>query len=89
MWPTMTDEPISPGRGLAVYHPATVVLTGTWSVPCGVRPSLSSTVRTPMAGIVSATGRATGLADRACGGAAKIPCGAGDDLASGRAASPG
>ena len=89
MCPAMMDDPISPGRGLAVYQPASVVLTGTWSVPCGVRPSRSSGVRTAMAGIVRATGRATRLADRATGGAAKLPCGAGEDLASGRATSPG
>ena len=40
MWPAMIAEPISPGRGLAVYQPATDVLVGTWRVPCAVRPSL-------------------------------------------------
>ena len=36
MWPTMTAEPIWPGRGLPVYQPATDVLVGTCSVPCAV-----------------------------------------------------
>src|SRR5579859_4486195 len=89
MCPAMIDEPISPGRGLPVYQPASVVLAGTWRVPCGVRPSLSSGVRTPMAGMVSATGRATRLLECGRGGAAKIPRGTGEDLASGRATSPG
>ena len=89
MCPAMIEDPISPGRGLPVYQPATVVLAGTWSRPCGVRPSRSSGVRTAMAGIVRATGRATCLAERAAGGAAKIPCGAGEDLDSGRGTSPG
>jgi len=29
MWPAIIDEPISPGRGLPVYQPASVVLVGT------------------------------------------------------------
>src|SRR5262249_25667711 len=78
MCPTMIDDPISPGRGLPVYQPASVVLTGTWSVPCGVRPSRSRGVRTPIAGIVRAAGRATCLVERGAGGAAGGPSGRGE-----------
>src|SRR5215471_20433128 len=85
----MMAEPTSPGRGLAVYQPATDVLVGTWSVPCGVRPSLISDVRTPMAGITRETGRDTRRPARGTGGAAKIPRGEGAVLAGGRATSPG
>src|SRR5260221_3455522 len=61
-WPTMTDEPIAPGRGLPVYQPATAVVDGTWSAPPAVTPSSTSRVRTPMAGMIRLTGRATGRA---------------------------
>src|SRR5215470_17902323 len=62
----MMAEPTSPGRGLAVYQPATDVLVGTCSVPCNVRPSLIRDVRTAMAGITRVTGQ-PGQADRAAG----------------------
>src|SRR6185437_5340188 len=42
-----------------------------------------------MAGMVSSTGRGTCLLECDCGRAAKIPCGAGEDLASGRGTSAG
>ena len=73
MWPAMIEEPISPGRGLLVYQPATEVLRGTCSVPRPVMPSRISLVRTPMAGIHSATGgaeRVVGL-----GSGAGVPSG--------------
>ena len=85
MWPAMIEEPISPGRGLAVYQPATDVLVGTCRVPWAVRPSLIRRVRTPMAGIVRATGRDTGPRAAAAAAPRTTPRGAGDALASGRA----
>src|SRR5258708_14016006 len=60
MWPAMIDEPISPGRGLPVYQPATDVLDGACKVPCAVTPSLITVVRTSMAGMLRATGGAPG-----------------------------
>src|SRR6266480_6131363 len=66
--------PISPGRGLLVYQPATEGLLGTCIVPRWVMPSRISLVRTPMAGIHTATGggavRVVGL-----GSGAGVPSG--------------
>src|SRR5579875_3309101 len=67
----MTAAPASPGRGLPVYQPATAVLAGTCSAPAAVRPSRTSLVRTPMAGISRLTGTATGRARDACRGLAR------------------
>ena len=52
--------PMAPGRGLPVYQPATVVDDGTCIAPSAVRPSVISRVWTPMIGMVSETGLATG-----------------------------
>jgi len=80
MCPAMTDEPISPGRGLWVYQPATDVLFGTWSVPCRVMPSWISLVCTAMAGMRSVTGGGTvsvrGLGSGAGEPSGTRPCGA-------------
>src|SRR5215471_14907301 len=80
MCPAMIEEPISPGRGLLVYQPATEVLLGTCSVPCRVRPSRINLVRSPMAGIDSATGsgavRVAGLGSGAGGPDGVRPSGA-------------
>src|SRR6202030_711947 len=57
-WPAMTADPTAPGRGLPVYQPATVVVSGTWSVAFACRPRRTSEVLTPMAGMVSETGAA-------------------------------
>jgi hypothetical protein len=76
MWPAMTADPMAPGRGLRVYQPATAVVGGTCSAPVLVRPSRTSDVLTPMAGMTSETGSATGAVP--CGGAASIgPVGTG------------
>ena len=64
MCPAMTEEPISPGRGLPVYQPATEVLDGTWSVPCRVMPSVIRLVCTPIAGMVRDTGAGAAAAGR-------------------------
>src|ERR1700760_2694567 len=60
MCPAMTAGPVAPGGGLRSYQPATSNRSGTWRVPDGVRPSRMSGVLTAMAGMVSATGAATG-----------------------------
>src|ERR1700730_9535283 len=57
--PTMTDDPIAPGRGLPVYQPASEVVGGTCSMPLFVTPRSTSLVRTPMAGMIRLTGRGT------------------------------
>ena len=73
----MMAEPTAPGRGLPVYQPATDVVDGTCSAPLAVRPSVISWVFTPISGMVSETGRATGAGCADCGGAAIGPVGAG------------
>src|SRR5450756_3123620 len=70
MWPAMTAEPMEPGRGLPVYQPATVADDGTCSVPPSARPSLVSAVFTPITGMVSETGLATGTGPAAVTGRA-------------------
>src|SRR6266702_411607 len=73
----MTEEPIAPGGGLPVYQPATAVVDGTCSEPPAAMPSVTSRVRTPMAGMISSTGRAAGrAAAEAVSGAAAGPPGA-------------
>src|SRR6516162_3440746 len=69
MWPTMMAEPTEPGRGLPVYQPATDVEDGTWSAPPASRPRVISWVCTPISGMVSETGLATGAGCADCGGA--------------------
>src|SRR5208282_4905342 len=77
MCPTMTAEPIAPGRGLPVYQPATEVVDGTCNESLDCRPSVISLVLTPMSGMVSETGAATGRGAADCGGATIGPVGAG------------
>src|SRR5580700_10148357 len=77
MWPTMMAEPTAPGRGLPVYQPATDVEDGTCNAPPAARPSVISWVFTPISGMVSETGLATGAGCADCGGAAIGPVGAG------------
>src|SRR5215469_371078 len=52
----MIADPMTPGRGLPVYQPTTVVLLGTWSVPFRLRPRVTIGAFTPMAGMVSQIG---------------------------------
>ena len=73
----MMDEPTDPGRGLPVNQPATVVEDGTCIAPPAARPSVIRLVFTPISGIVSETGLATGAAAD-CGGATIGPVGAGN-----------
>src|ERR1700680_429201 len=89
MCPAMIDEPISPGRGLPVYQPATDVLDGTCRVPWAVTPSLVSLVRTSIAGMVRATGRAAGWTADGPGTATAAPDGTGASRAAGRGISAG
>src|SRR5450755_4045627 len=89
MWPAMTDEPTSPGRGLPVYQPATEVLVGTCSVPWAVTPSLMMVVRTSMAGIDRDTGRAAGGMAAGLGAATAAPDGTTPSFATGRGTSAG
>ena len=77
MCPTMMAEPIAPGLGLPVYQPATEVEDGTCNAPLDVRPRVISGVLTPINGMVSKTGRATGRGSADCGGATIGPIGAG------------
>src|SRR6516162_9073508 len=80
MCPTMMAEPTAPGRGLPVYQPATVVEDGTCMAPPRARPSVITWVFTPISGMVSETGLATGAcAD--CGAATIGPVGAGSATA--------
>src|SRR5260370_36630935 len=60
MGPAMMAEPIAPGRGLPVYQPATVLEDGTCMAPPWARPSVIRLVRTPISGMLSETGLATG-----------------------------
>ena len=76
-WPAMTAAPTVPGRGLPVYQPATAVLDGTWSVPFPRRPRSTSEVRTPIAGMLSQTGRAACWAVASDAGSTVRPDGAG------------
>ena len=76
-WPTMMAEPTEPGRGLPVYQPATVVEDGTCIAPPAARPSVIRLVFTPISGMVSETGLATGAGSADCGGATMGPVGAG------------
>src|ERR1700761_5179740 len=62
MWPRMMAGPTAPGRGLRVYQPATAVDDGTCTAPCAVSPRVTSRVLTPIRGMVSETGAATGRA---------------------------
>src|SRR5260370_18025915 len=89
MWPAMIDEPISPGRGLPVYQPATDVLDGACRVPCAVTPSLISVVRTSMAGMLRATGGAAGWLADGPGPATAAPDGAPPAVPTPRGAAPG
>src|ERR1700676_3444283 len=73
----MMAEPTAPGRGLPVYQPATDHEDGTCSAPPEARPSVISWVFTPINGMVSETGLATGAACADCGGAAAGRGGAG------------
>src|SRR5512135_819256 len=86
----MTDEPIEPGRGLPVYQPATATEEGTCISPPDARPSVIRLVFTPISGMVSVTGLATGAGPADCGGATMGPVGAGSatalDTAAGRRA---
>src|SRR6266480_2886054 len=75
MWPAMIEEPISPGRGLLVYQPATEGLLGICSVPRWVMPSRISLVCTPMAGIHSATGGGGAVMVEVLGSGAGAPGG--------------
>jgi hypothetical protein len=58
-----------------VYHPATAAVGGTASAPDAVRPRWMSFVVTPIAGISSRTGKATGRPALAAGTAAQCPAG--------------
>ena len=62
-----------------MYQPATDAEDkgGTCSAPPAVRPSVISWVFTPISGMVSETGLATGAGCADCGGAAIGPVGAG------------
>src|SRR4249920_2140632 len=85
-------EPTAPGRGLPVYQPATDVEEGTCIAPPAARPSVISWVFTPISGIVSETGLATGADCADCGGATIGPVGAGSaatPAATGRSAGVG
>src|ERR1035438_1023596 len=73
MCPAMTEDPIPPGRGLPVYHPATVLEVGTCRVCCAVMPSRISLLCTPMAGMVRDTGAGTAGAGDAFGAGAADP----------------
>src|SRR4249920_2816967 len=73
----MMAEPTAPGRGLPVYQPATEVEEGTCIEPSAARPSVISRVFTPISGMVSETGLATGAGCADCGGATIGPVGAG------------
>src|SRR6478609_11749716 len=73
----MTDEPTEPGRGLPVYQPATATEDGTCITPPDARPSVIRLVFTPISGMVSETGLATGAGSADCGGATMGPVGAG------------
>src|ERR1700756_3130840 len=77
MCPTMMDEPTAPGLGLPVYQPATVVEDGTCMAPPWARPSVIRLLFTPISGMVSVTGLATGAGSADCGGATMGPGGAG------------
>src|SRR6266481_2648892 len=89
MCPATTEDPISPGRGLPVYQPATEVDVGTWRVPLAVRPSLITLECTPIAGMVRDTGPGTAAAAEGSGAGAADPDGAGTDTWAGRPAAPG
>src|ERR1700722_5423827 len=73
----MTADPMAPGRGLAVYQPATAVDGGTWRAPPAVSPRRMRLVCTPIDGMVSATGRLT-WADPCRATATTGPVGAGN-----------
>src|SRR5437773_6568151 len=73
----MMDEPTAPGRGLPVNQPATVVVDGTCIEPPEARPSVIRLVFTPISGMVSETGLATGAGCADCGGATIGPVGTG------------
>src|SRR5580704_16910298 len=64
----MMEEPMAPGRGLPVYQPATETMFkgGTSSSPSGSRPRVIRLVCTPISGMVSETGAATGLGAADC-----------------------
>ena len=64
-----------------MYQPATEVVDGTCSSPAEVRPSVISWVCTPISGMVSETGAATGFGTADCGGATIGPVGAGSAAA--------
>src|SRR5580704_8152226 len=89
MCPAITEDPISPGRGLPVYQPATEVDVGTWRVRWAVRPSLTSLERTPMAGMVRATGAGAAVVGEGSGAGATDPDGTGTDARAGWSAAAG
>src|SRR5262249_10760701 len=57
MCPAITAGPMAPGRGLRVYQPATGGDDGTCRARVAVPPRSIRLVRTPMAGMISVTGR--------------------------------
>jgi hypothetical protein len=72
----MMAGPTAPGRGPRVYQPAADVVAGSCAVRWAERPSVISRVLTPVSGMVSAAGAATG-GGGAVGAAATIgPVGA-------------
>ena len=73
----MMAEPTAPGRGLPVYQPAMEYEDGTCISPSAARPRVVSLVCTPISGMVSVTGAATGSGAADCGGATIGPVGAG------------
>lgn len=75
MCPAMIEEPMAPGRGLRVYQPATVVLTGTCRAPDDVTPSLISLVLTPIEGMIRLASRATCSPPDGFGTGARLPRG--------------
>src|SRR5258708_17522538 len=59
MWPTITEAPTAPGRGLPVYQPATEAMAGTCRAPEGVSLRRTSPLRTPMDGMMRPVGAGT------------------------------
>src|SRR5579872_4976128 len=82
MCPAITAGPIAPGRGLPVYQPATDQSDGACNAPPAVSPRRTSVVCTPITGMVSHTGLATGRESAGRGGAATWPAGTGKDAIS-------
>src|SRR5579859_5969319 len=78
MCPTMMDDPMAPGRGLPVYQPATWNEVGTCISPSEAKPRVIRLVCTPISGMVSETGAATGLGAPDCDTATIGAVGAGN-----------